>query len=94
MDVLYEQYMRCEQENWSMEAYTEEFLWFSTHVEISKRESGCILRYKGGLKLIIQKKLGLQQIESLDEASNLALQAERQLEKMRTKWQYGESNSH
>ncbi|CAN1246154.1 hypothetical protein LINGRAPRIM_LOCUS3116 [Linum grandiflorum] len=74
--ILYKMYIDCVQGRKSVPEYTAEFLRLSERNELGETESQKVTRYINGLKGSIQKKMGLQTVWTVTEASTLALKAE------------------
>jgi hypothetical protein len=70
-------FQNCVQGNRTVSEYTEEFLRLQVRCNLAETEDQQVARYINGLNDIIQDRLGMQQIWSIDQARALALKAER-----------------
>ncbi|PKU71874.1 uncharacterized protein LOC110110178 isoform X1 [Dendrobium catenatum] len=74
--TLYVKYQHCNQENWTMSEYTEEFYRLNARNDLNKNINQIVFRYIRGLKDAIQDKLELNVVWSLLQAVNFMLKAE------------------
>jgi len=74
--ILFQQFESCPQENRTVTAYTDKFYSLSSRNGLNMTEEQLAAKYTSGLKYSIQKHVLLHNMFSLDEAHNLALEAE------------------
>ena len=79
--TLYLQCINCKQGSRTVKEYTEEFYRLAAHTRLIEDESQQVARFIGGLKVEIQEKLELNSIWSLNEAVNLAMLGEKQVQR-------------
>jgi hypothetical protein len=75
--ILFTQFQNCVQEDRTVSEYTEEFLRLQVRCNLAETEDQQVARYVNGLNDVIQDRLMMQQIWSIDQAQALALKAER-----------------
>lgn len=93
--ILYQQYHSCVQGKKTVAEYTVEFLRLQACCNLRETEEQTAARYISGLNSLIQEKLSLISIWSVDQAQNLATKAERLASKTGVgfKWPTFESSS-
>ena len=76
---LYQQYQNCQQANRTINEYTKKFYRLNAQVNLSETEDQLIVRYIGGLKLVIQDRLALQGVWTMTDAITLVMKVENQI---------------
>lgn len=73
--ILCSMYLGCTQGNCTISNHTNEFMPLAERNNLLKSENQKIARYTSGLKVIIQDRIGLQNIWILQEIINMAMKA-------------------
>lgn len=76
--ILYRQYQSCQQENRTVNEYTEEFYRLEARINLPESEEQPVAKYVDGLRLGIRDLLRLRDIYSVIEAVNMANKVESQ----------------
>lgn len=75
--MLFIQFQNCTKGSRTVDEYTEEFLRLQVRCNLAETEDQQVARYLNGLNDLIQDRLMMQQIWSIDQAQSLAMKVER-----------------
>ncbi|XP_042488832.1 uncharacterized protein LOC122068982 [Macadamia integrifolia] len=83
--LMYQQLQNCVQGTRTVTEYTNEFLRLQTCCNSKETEDQQVARYINGLRYVVQDRMALQTVWSVDEAQSLALWVERTLSRPSTR---------